>query len=259
MYLTQRSAGSSTWMSLSSTRKPCFIAAPPPALHPALSITSAGVRCAPSVGSRGFASDRPVTSPPRQGSTGCTWGKERTVATGGGFRLRGRQARRVARAVMERAGRRPHLFVWGAVAAFVALDAVPSASLHAPLAAVAVLAAATWSHLHARRTWRARSRYLSDLVLELRRRSQRYELAATTDELTGLANAPEFRRRLERALDPDPGNPGAPGAVLVNRYQLLQADQRHPRPSRRRQRTETRRPHPARRDAHRRRCRPSRR
>ena len=137
------------------------------------------------------------------------------MATGGGFRLRGRRARRVARAVIERAGRRPHLFVWGAVAAFVALDAVPSASLHAPLAAVAALAAATWSHLYARRTWRARSRYLSDLVLELRRRSQRYELAATTDELTGLANAPEFRRRLERALDPDPGNPGAPGAVLV--------------------------------------------
>lgn len=81
----------------------------------------------------------------------------------------------------------PHL-VWLAIAGFAALGSFPGGGLHTPITVLAILLGALWwEGVQQRRTARA-LRWARVEIGEWRNRADKFELAATVDPVTGLAN-----------------------------------------------------------------------
>ena len=107
--------------------------------------------------------------------------------------------------------------IWVLVALFAAIDSLPSEPLHPPLTILAILLAAVWTHSSQQQGFRRTSRRMQARIRELRNRADAFELAATTDPVTGLANRQVFYAALAEALGkPLEGLHGAPALLLID-------------------------------------------
>ena len=103
------------------------------------------------------------------------------------------------------------LLIWAPVAALAAADGFPSAAWHAPITAMAIGVTAVITYAAQHRARRSRLRYLSAMILHLRRRADAFERGATTDRLTRLLNRRTFYEALDRAM------PGPASSQTVQR------------------------------------------
>ena len=107
--------------------------------------------------------------------------------------------------------------IWLLVALFAAIDSLPSEPLHPPLTVLAVLLAAVWTHSSQQQGFRRTMRRTQARIRELRNRADAFELAATTDPVTGLANRQAFYAALAETLGkPLEGLHGAPALLMID-------------------------------------------
>lgn len=107
--------------------------------------------------------------------------------------------------------------IWLAVAVFAALDGLPTAGLHPLLTLLAVLLTAAWMYNAPQRTLRRALRQAHIRIGELRNRADAFELAATVDPVTTLANRQAFYTDLRETLaKPLEGLNGAPALILLD-------------------------------------------
>jgi diguanylate cyclase (GGDEF)-like protein len=92
----------------------------------------------------------------------------------------------------------------------------PWAGWHAPLTVLAVLVAAAWVHSSQQQAFRRALRRAQAQIGELRNRADAFELAATVDSTTQLANRLAFYAALSETLaKPLTGLRGAPALILI--------------------------------------------
>ena len=106
------------------------------------------------------------------------------------------------------------------MAALSAADRFPSAAWHAPITVVVIGVTPVITYAAQQRTRRNRLRYLSEMILYLRRRADAFERGATTNRLTRLLNRRTFYEALERAnpspvSSPDMEDTRSGGALLM--------------------------------------------
>ncbi len=132
---------------------------------------------------------------------------------------------RIRTAALGAVRRLPHHALWIPIAAFAALDGVPSNELHPPLAAASVLLGAAWSYRQARIERRGAARRISGTINALRRQARSYERDATTDRLTGLPNRRTFYQALESLQPTESEGEAKYGAVVLiidlNSFKLI--------------------------------------